>query len=81
MNVDQTAAEYADDWAIDTIEYYANALIFPAQRIDVAATELERRRPFRTRMESSLDKAEESLNAALLSVRAAKKAYLEKAAA
>lgn len=77
----KTAAEYADDQAIDSIEHYANALIYPAQRIDVAATELERRRPFRTRMESSLDKAEESLNAALLSVRAAKKAYSEKEAA
>lgn len=77
----KTAAEYADDQAIDSIEHYANALIYPAQRIDVAATELERRRPFITRMESSLDKAEQALNAALLSVRAAKKAYSEKEAA
>lgn len=77
----KTAAEYADDQAIDNIEYYANALIYPAQRIDVAATELARRLPFRTKMESSLDKAEQALNAALLAVRAVKKAYQEKEAA
>ncbi len=77
----KTASELTRDYALDHIESHAANITYEAERLDIAARDLERNYKFRTRAEACLDAGEAACLAALTSIREARRKYQQKEAA